>query len=84
MSSKSDDYDASAPAPADQFAEFLDGPKRFAKQSQLLINRCTKPTRNEFQQIFQVVGIGFLIMGFIGFVVKLIHIPINNIIVGAA
>ncbi|KAF8375998.1 hypothetical protein PRIPAC_82427 [Pristionchus pacificus] len=28
-------------------------------------------------------AIGFAIMGFIGFFVKLIHIPINNIIVGA-
>jgi protein transport protein SEC61 subunit gamma-like protein len=27
-------------------------------------------------------GIGFLIMGFIGFFVKLVHIPINNILVG--
>lgn len=27
-------------------------------------------------------AIGFAIMGFIGFFVKLIHIPINNIIVG--
>jgi protein transport protein SEC61 subunit gamma-like protein len=27
--------------------------------------------------------VGFLIMGFIGFFVKLIHIPINNIIVGS-
>jgi len=26
--------------------------------------------------------IGFFIMGFIGFFVKLIHIPINNIIIG--
>ncbi|KAF8370601.1 hypothetical protein PRIPAC_77030 [Pristionchus pacificus] len=28
-------------------------------------------------------AIGFAIMGFIGFFVKLIHIPINNIIIGA-
>ena len=28
------------------------------------------------------LAIGFLIMGFIGYFVKLIHIPINNIIVG--
>ncbi|KAI9219948.1 hypothetical protein BC828DRAFT_384765 [Blastocladiella britannica] len=55
----------------------------FAKQSQLFMNRCTKPSQKEFWRIFQVVGVGFLIMGFIGFVVKLVHIPINNIIVGA-
>jgi hypothetical protein len=37
----------------------------------------------EFTKIAGATSIGFLIMGFIGFFVKLIHIPINNIIVGA-
>ncbi len=37
----------------------------------------------EFQKIAIATAIGFAIMGFIGFFVKLIHIPINNIIVGA-
>ena len=36
----------------------------------------------EFMRITAATGVGFLIMGFIGFFVKLIHIPINNIIVG--
>jgi hypothetical protein len=36
----------------------------------------------EFAKIAIATGIGFLIMGFIGFFVKLVHIPINNIIVG--
>ena len=44
--------------------------------------RCTKPDRKEFQKIAMATAIGFAIMGFIGFFVKLIHIPINNIIVG--
>ena len=35
----------------------------------------------EFQKIAVATAIGFCIMGFIGFFVKLIHIPINNIIV---
>ncbi len=35
----------------------------------------------EFQKIAVATAIGFAIMGFIGFFVKLIHIPINNIIV---
>ncbi|MEQ2218853.1 hypothetical protein XENOCAPTIV_008960, partial [Xenoophorus captivus] len=38
--------------------------------------RCVK-----FQKIAMATAIGFAIMGFIGFFVKLIHIPINNIIV---
>eukprot|EP00842_Homolaphlyctis_polyrhiza_P000306 jgi/Hompol1/1276/HPOL_001153-RA len=61
--------------------ELLDGPRAFANDSIQFVNRCTKPSRNEFSKIAQAVGMGFLIMGFIGFFVKLIHIPINNIIV---
>lgn len=40
------------------------------------------PARAEFSKIAQATSIGFAIMGFIGFFVKLIFIPINNIIVG--
>ena len=38
-------------------------------------------TAIEFQKIVLATAIGFFIMGFIGYFVKLIHIPINNIIV---
>jgi protein transport protein SEC61 subunit gamma and related proteins len=48
-----------------------------------LVKKCTKPDRKEFIAIASAVGIGFSIMGFIGFFVKLIHIPINNILVGS-
>ena len=34
----------------------------------------------EFIQICRAVGLGFVIMGLIGYMVKLIHIPINNIV----
>ena len=36
----------------------------------------------EFSKIAQATSVGFAIMGFIGFFVKLMFIPINNIIVG--
>ena len=35
----------------------------------------------EFQRTVMATAVGFAMMGFIGFFVKLIHIPINNIIV---
>lgn len=57
--------------------------RAFSKDSFRLIKRCTKPDRREFQKIAIATAIGFCIMGFIGFFVKLIHIPINNIIVGS-
>lgn len=34
----------------------------------------------EYIQMCRAVGVGFLVMGFIGYLVKLIHIPINNIV----
>jgi len=35
-------------------------------------------------KILQACVIGFLVMGFIGYFVKLVFIPINNIILGTA
>ena len=67
----------------DQIQQHLDPLKQFSKDSIRLIKRCTKPDRKEFSKIAIATAIGFGIMGFIGFFVKLIHIPINNIIVGA-
>ncbi|KAJ7786501.1 hypothetical protein B0H16DRAFT_1708660 [Mycena metata] len=41
----------------------------------------SSPSVPEFSQICKAVGVGFAVMGFIGYFVKLIHIPINNILV---
>ena len=65
----------------DQVMQYVEPAKQFAKDSIRLVKRCTKPDRKEFQKIAMATAIGFAIMGFIGFFVKLIHIPINNIIV---
>lgn len=54
--------------------------KQFVKDSVHLVKKCTKPDRKEFTRIAWATGVGFLIMGFVGFFVKLIHIPINNIL----
>ena len=67
----------------DQITAAAEPLKQFAKDSIRLVKRCTKPDRKEFSKIAIATAIGFAIMGFIGFFVKLIHIPINNIIVGA-
>jgi len=65
----------------DQLNLFMEPAHQFAKDSIRLVKRCTKPDRREFEKIALATAIGFAIMGFIGFFVKLIHIPINNIIV---
>ncbi|XP_043745769.1 protein transport protein Sec61 subunit gamma-like [Cervus elaphus] len=66
----------------DQVIQFVEPSRQFVKDSIRLVKRCTKPDRKEFQKIAMATAIGFAIMAFIGFFVKLIHIPINNIIVG--
>jgi protein translocase SEC61 complex gamma subunit len=62
--------------------------KRYVPHSQsqailatLLCALLERLTIAEFIDISRAVGVGFLVMGFIGFAVKLIHIPINNILV---
>ena len=45
-----------------------------------MVKKCTKPDRKEFARIASATMIGFLITGFVGFFVKLVHIPINNIL----
>ncbi|KAF1982871.1 secE/sec61-gamma protein [Aulographum hederae CBS 113979] len=67
-----------------QMKEIMNIPKEFLKDGQQFMNRCTKPDKREFLKISQAVGIGFVVMGTIGYFVKLIHIPVNNILVGGA
>ncbi|KJZ76636.1 Putative protein transport protein Sec61 subunit gamma [Hirsutella minnesotensis 3608] len=69
---------------ADQIESFVEVPKEFVKDGVQFINKCQKPDKSEFLKISQAIAIGFLTMGTVGYVVKLIHIPINNILVGAA
>merc|ERR1712151_1373823 len=60
----------------------VQGAVDFGNDSRRLIQRCTKPDAKEFKKIAVACAIGFAIMGFIGYTVKLVFIPINNIIVG--
>eukprot|EP00619_Florenciella_sp_RCC1007_P011842 CAMPEP_0205926844 /NCGR_PEP_ID=MMETSP1325-20131115/21325_1 /ASSEMBLY_ACC=CAM_ASM_000708 /TAXON_ID=236786 /ORGANISM="Florenciella sp., Strain RCC1007" /LENGTH=70 /DNA_ID=CAMNT_0053295623 /DNA_START=14 /DNA_END=226 /DNA_ORIENTATION=+ len=60
----------------------IDPLREFAKDSIRLVKKCTKPDRKEFVKISIATGTGMVVMGFVGFFVKLIHIPINQIIVG--
>ncbi|KAK5790032.1 hypothetical protein VI817_007319 [Penicillium citrinum] len=53
------------------FQELADIPKDFVREGSLFIKRCTKPDKREFIKISQAVGMGFLVMGAIGYFVKL-------------
>lgn len=59
--------------------------KDFYKDSKRLMTRCSKPDKKgktyvEYTKIVTACAIGFAIMGLIGFFVKLVFIPINNIL----
>jgi protein transport protein SEC61 subunit gamma and related proteins len=54
----------------------------FVKNSKHLVQKCTKPNQTDFNQVGTATVMGFALMGFIGFFVKLIFIPINNVIMG--
>ncbi|KAI1960412.1 hypothetical protein LOZ58_004135 [Ophidiomyces ophidiicola] len=56
---------------SEAFHELADIPKDFVKDGLLFVNRCTKPDKREFLKISQAVGFGFLIMGAIGYFIKL-------------
>ncbi|KAJ1027770.1 hypothetical protein NDA13_003225 [Ustilago tritici] len=69
---------------SDKIKEIVDIPQNFFREGTHFVNRCTKPNRKEYIQICRAVGLGFVVMGFIGYFVKLIHIPIHSILVGGA
>jgi protein translocase SEC61 complex gamma subunit len=43
-----------------------------------LLKRCEKPDRKEFWKVARLTSVGFLAVGFLGFFVKLVFIPINQ------
>ncbi|VAH06260.1 unnamed protein product [Triticum turgidum subsp. durum] len=75
----------------DAIDSVVDPLREFAKDSVRLVKRCHKPDRKdltligraEFTKVAARMVIGFVVMGFVGFFVKLIFIPINNIIIGS-
>ncbi len=59
------------------------GVREFLVDSKRMLQKCNKPDSKEFRKVAAACAIGFGIMGFIGYAVKLLFIPINNILVGA-
>ena len=52
----------------------------FVRQSYNFYVKCKKPDRAEYVKILQACIMGFFVMGAIGYFIKLVFIPINNII----
>lgn len=65
---------------AAQKQNVLDAPVQFIDESRKFLARCSKPSAKEYFEIIRAVGTGFVVMGALGYVVKLIHIPIRHFI----
>ncbi|KAK9470967.1 uncharacterized protein V1510DRAFT_421626 [Dipodascopsis tothii] len=61
-------------------SKLMEYPQEFIKEGTVFLRRCNKPNEKEYLKIIQTVGAGFLVMGAIGYIVKLIHIPIRHLI----
>ena len=66
-----------AAPPQNAFSATIAPAVKFAKESYMLVKFCTKPDAKEFKEIATATTIGFVVMGFIGYFVKLVHIPIK-------
>nr|CCC46844.1 putative protein transport protein Sec61 gamma subunit [Trypanosoma vivax Y486] len=55
----------------------------FMRNSRMLVRKCQKPNYTEFNMSATATVVGFVIMGLLGFFVKIIFVPINNVILGA-
>ena len=63
-------------------ANFIEDTKNtvtdFARESVQFVQKCQKPDKKEFIKISTSCAIGFAIMGIIGYLIKLLFIPINK------
>eukprot|EP00614_Pseudopedinella_elastica_P006916 CAMPEP_0172600466 /NCGR_PEP_ID=MMETSP1068-20121228/20667_1 /TAXON_ID=35684 /ORGANISM="Pseudopedinella elastica, Strain CCMP716" /LENGTH=79 /DNA_ID=CAMNT_0013401167 /DNA_START=135 /DNA_END=374 /DNA_ORIENTATION=+ len=71
-----------APAAGPESHWLIEESKRWYNDSKRLVSKCSKPDYEEFKKIAISTGLGMVVMGFVGFFVKILHIPINNILMG--
>ena len=52
----------------------------FIKESIEFVKKCEKPNRKKFTETASSCAIGFAVMGIIGFLLKLLFLPISNML----
>ena len=63
--------------------EYVAAPAQtFIHSCNKVLKRCTLPTMKTLKKTALVSGVGFAVLGTVGFAFKLISIPINNVIIG--
>lgn len=66
---------------AEGLEKLTEVPVEFFKDGSAFVKKCQKPNEKEYLKIIRAVGIGFLMIGVVGYAVKLVHIPIRYLIV---
>jgi len=56
--------------------------KHFIDNCKRVLKRCSLPSMKVIKKTALATGAGFAILGTVGFLFKLVSIPINNIIIG--
>lgn len=56
---------------------------QFVKNSKNFIKACKRPSRREIVDLVKGHLIGLCFLGVFGYIIKVVHIPINNIIAGS-
>ena len=68
-------------APQTAFQKKMEPAKQFARDSALFMNRCTKPTKKEILGNALRVGLCVLVIGGLGFIVRLVCVPVTHFFV---
>ncbi|KAI5150890.1 protein transport protein SEC61 subunit gamma [Enteropsectra breve] len=63
---------------------FVEPTKQFTKNAGRFIRKCKKPSKMEYVALVKGHLMGLAFLGIFGYVIKVINIPINNIIAGTA
>ncbi|KAF5212429.1 putative translocon subunit [Clavispora lusitaniae] len=66
---------------AEGLEKITEVPVEFFKDGSAFVRKCQKPNKTEYMRIIRAVGVGFVMMGVVGYVVKLVHIPLRSLIV---
>ena len=64
---------------------YVEDTKKFVRdfivESRIFLDKCEKPNKKTFIKTASSCAIGFAIMGIIGFILKLLFLPISNMLI---
>ncbi|KAI5167129.1 protein transport protein SEC61 subunit gamma [Nematocida sp. AWRm78] len=70
------------PSTLEKFKQAITHCKKEFIHVKLFLKRSKKPSSGEYRQMLAAHTKGVLLLGFLGYIITFIHIPINNILFG--